>query len=52
MKDSEGQSGVEMSAGLYFLFLFLDLLCEHTITQHRKRAWDPITDGCEPPCGC
>jgi hypothetical protein len=20
--------------------------------QHQKRASDPITDGCEPPCGC
>jgi hypothetical protein len=19
---------------------------------HQKRASDPITDGCEPPCGC
>ncbi|EDL89906.1 rCG56979 [Rattus norvegicus] len=19
---------------------------------HQKRALDPITDGCEPPCGC
>jgi hypothetical protein len=18
----------------------------------QKRAWDPLTDGCEPPCGC
>jgi hypothetical protein len=20
--------------------------------MHEKRASDPITDGCEPPCGC
>jgi len=22
------------------------------LQTHQKRAWDPITDGCEPPCGC
>jgi len=21
-------------------------------SDHPKRASDPITDGCEPPCGC
>ena len=27
---------------------------EYTIAlvTHQKRASDPITDGCEPPCGC
>jgi hypothetical protein len=25
--------------------------CSHLQT-HQKRASDPITDGCEPPCGC
>jgi hypothetical protein len=22
------------------------------LQTHKKRASDPITDGCEPPCGC
>jgi hypothetical protein len=22
------------------------------LQTHQKRAPDPITDGCEPPCGC
>jgi hypothetical protein len=22
------------------------------LQTHQKRASDPITDGCEPPCGC
>jgi N6-adenosine-specific RNA methylase IME4 len=24
----------------------------HCLQTHQKRALDPITDGCEPPCGC
>jgi hypothetical protein len=24
----------------------------HSLQTHQKRASDPITDGCEPPCGC
>ena len=23
-----------------------------TLQTHQKMASDPITDGCEPPCGC
>ena len=23
-----------------------------TLQTHQKRTSDPITDGCEPPCGC
>jgi len=23
-----------------------------SLQTHQKRASDPITDGCEPPCGC
>jgi len=35
---------------LYYLFN----VCEDTVAvfRHQKRASDPITDGCEPPCGC
>ena len=41
-----------------FLFFFQDLfiLCMWVhcscLQTHQKRASDPITDGCEPPCGC
>ena len=24
----------------------------YSLQTHQKRALDPITDGCEPPCGC
>jgi len=24
----------------------------HSLHAHQKRTSDPITDGCEPPCGC
>ena len=24
----------------------------HCLETHQKRASDPTTDGCEPPCGC
>jgi len=46
---------------IYFILLFVFLffrftyfMCEDTVTvfRHQKRASDPITDGCEPPCGC
>ena len=34
---------------IYFLFMSTLQLSSDT---HQKRASDPITDGCEPPCGC
>jgi hypothetical protein len=30
-------------------FIWVHCCCLQT---HKKRALDPITDGCEPPCGC
>jgi hypothetical protein len=34
----------------FFLFkIYLHCNCLQT---HQKKASDPITDGCEPPCGC
>jgi hypothetical protein len=27
-------------------------ILELSSDTHQKRASDPITDGCEPPCGC
>ena len=37
---------------LFFIYLFY--ICEYTVAlfTHPKRASDPFTDGCEPPCGC
>jgi hypothetical protein len=35
------------------LFFFLICLFKYCFLQtHQKRASDPISDGCEPPCGC
>ena len=31
------------------LFIWAHCCCLHT---HQKRAYDPIADVCEPPCGC
>jgi hypothetical protein len=35
-------------------YLFILCIWEHCscLQTHQKRASDPITDGCEPPCGC
>ena len=38
---------------MHRLFIFNKDLCEHTVAVFRDiRSKDPITDGCEPPCGC
>jgi hypothetical protein len=34
---------------LFILCIWVHCSCLQT---HQKRASDPITDGCEPPCGC
>ena len=36
---------------IFLSFLFLKDLFIYLQT-HQVRSWDPITDGCEPPCGC
>ena len=40
----------------YFIYLFVYLLCiQYSVCVYaagQKRAPDPITDDCEPPCGC
>ena len=38
---------------LDFIYLF-DVYDEYCscLQTHQKRAWDSITDGCEPPGGC
>jgi hypothetical protein len=37
-----------------YLFIYLFYVYEYTVAviRHLKRATDPITDGCELPCGC
>jgi hypothetical protein len=32
--------------------LFILCECTATLFRYNKRASDPITGGCEPPCGC
>jgi hypothetical protein len=34
---------------IHFMYVSTLLL---SLDTHQKRASDPITDGCEPPCGC
>jgi len=42
-----------LNAFLFKIYLFILCLRVHYYSQtHQKRASDPITDGCEPPCGC
>jgi hypothetical protein len=38
-----------LKKGLLIWFIWVDCICLQT---HQKKAPDPITDGCEPPCGC
>jgi hypothetical protein len=32
--------------------MYVSMLSCRCLQTHQKRASDPITDGCEPPCGC
>ena len=36
------------------VYFILFNVCEYTVAvfRHTRRASDPITNGCEPPCGC
>jgi hypothetical protein len=34
-----------------FIFIYMSTL-QLSSDTHQKKASDPITDGCEPPCGC
>jgi hypothetical protein len=39
----------------FFLKIYLfNIQCStlYCLQTHQKRASDPITEGCEPPCGC
>jgi hypothetical protein len=35
-----------------YLFISCMWVYYRCLQTHQKRASDPITDGCEPPCGC
>jgi hypothetical protein len=39
---------------LFFLIIYLLYIGVHCscLQAHQKKASDPITDGCEPPCDC
>jgi hypothetical protein len=41
-------------SSFFFLKIYLFYVYEYTVAvfRHQKRASDPITDGCELPCGC
>jgi hypothetical protein len=36
---------------IYLFIMYMSILSLSSDT-HQKRASDPVTDGCEPPCGC
>ena len=36
----------------FYLFVLCMWVYCHCLQAHQKRASDPITDGCGPPCGC
>ena len=38
----------------FFNYLMISYIWVHCdcLQKHQKRASDPTTDGCEPPCGC
>jgi hypothetical protein len=36
----------------YYLFISCMWIYCRCLQTYQKRASDPITDGCEPPCGC
>jgi hypothetical protein len=36
---------------IFIYFMYVSVHCSYLQT-HQKRASDPITDGCEAPCGC
>ena len=37
---------------LFFRLIYTSTLSLSSDTSDLKKASDPITDGCEPPCGC
>jgi len=37
---------------LFYLYEYINIFIYIFFQTHQKRASDPITDGCEPPCGC
>ena len=55
---SPGTNGLTVSFIYLIIFkkIYLFILCMWVhcscLQTHQKRALDPMTDGCEPPCGC
>jgi len=37
---------------LRFIYCMYVSTLSHCLQTDQKKASDPITDGCEPPCGC
>ena len=54
MCSSDGcQTSVSLSPSLFKGFYLLHIKVHYSCLQtHQERVSDPITDGCEPPCGC
>jgi hypothetical protein len=44
-----GQSLIFFFKDLFYYYMLVHCSCLQT---HQKRESDPVTDGCEPPCGC
>jgi hypothetical protein len=40
---------VQLSLAIFISYMWVHC---HYLQTHQKRTSDPITDGCEPPCGC
>jgi hypothetical protein len=40
-----------MNSFFFFKIIIYSVLPAH-VPAYQKKAWDPIIDGCEPPCGC
>jgi len=50
--DSIAMKGPQQFKDSVFFKRFILFTLVHCLQTHQKRASDPITDGCEPPCGC
>ena len=45
----DGETFLQICFKVYLLCVYADTVA--VFRTHQKRASDPITDGCEPPCG-
>jgi hypothetical protein len=37
---------------MYLFYVYEYTYMSYSLQTHQKRALDPITDGCDLPCGC